>query len=113
MSTASIRLYDIFRKSFKLSETEAQEAVQVIENVSKEQGTDKHQHTVEVIHKDMQALKDYMDIKIESIKEYMDIKFATKDDLATSRTDLIKWMFLFWVGQVAATFGFILLFLKK
>ena len=29
------------------------------------------------------------------------------------KSETIKWMFLFWVGQVAVTFGFILLFLKK
>ena len=38
---------------------------------------------------------------------------ATKIDLANTKTDVIKWMFVFWIGQVAATFGFILLFLKK
>lgn len=45
---------------------------------------------------------------------------ATKDDvsrldikLADTKTELIKWMFIFWIGQIAATFGFILLFLKK
>ncbi len=114
MSTViSIKLYDIFRKSFKLSENEAQEAVQVIENVYKEQSIEKHKHTVEVIHKDMQTLKEHMDIKFEYLKGYMDNKFSTKEDHANSRTDLVKWMFLFWIGQVAATFGFILLFLKK
>ena len=29
------------------------------------------------------------------------------------KNDIIKWMFIFWIGQVVATFGFILLFLKK
>jgi hypothetical protein len=29
------------------------------------------------------------------------------------RSDMVKWMFIFWIGQVAVTFGFILLFLKK
>ena len=56
---------------------------------------------------------------------------ATKEDLLATREDLhkeiaqlrvemtankaemIKWMFLFWIGQVATTFGFILLFMKK
>lgn len=61
------------------------------------------------------------------IKEEVDSKsetLATKNDLsavelkitekvAEYRADTIKWMFIFWVGQVAATFGFILLFLKK
>jgi hypothetical protein len=39
--------------------------------------------------------------------------FATKEDVANSKMDIIKWMFVFWIGQVCATFGFILLFLKK
>jgi hypothetical protein len=49
---------------------------------------------------------------------------ATKQDLAAvelklserigdTRADMIKWMFIFWIGQVAVTSGFILLFLKK
>ncbi len=57
----------------------------------------------------------------------MDSKYellATKEDLAKLEmklnktflgveSDIFKWMFIFWIGQVAATFGFILLFLKK
>jgi hypothetical protein len=38
---------------------------------------------------------------------------ATKEDVANAKTETIKWMFVFWIGQVLATFGFILLFLKK
>jgi hypothetical protein len=38
---------------------------------------------------------------------------ATKLDLANAKTDTIKWMFIFWVGQIGATFGLILLFTKK
>jgi hypothetical protein len=59
----------------------------------------------------------------EKIKGEVETKasiLATKEDLAhtdtkieTTKADLIKWMFVFWVGQVITTFGFILLFLKK
>jgi len=38
---------------------------------------------------------------------------ATKVDLANTKTDTIKWMFIFWIGQIGATFGLILIFLKK
>jgi len=38
---------------------------------------------------------------------------ATKEDVANAKTDMIKWMFIFWIGQIAATFGFIILCLKK
>jgi hypothetical protein len=59
----------------------------------------------------------------EKIKCEVDTKasnFATKEDIATVRmeasenkAELIKWMFIFWVGQMIGTFGFILLFLRK
>lgn len=48
---------------------------------------------------------------------------ATKEDIARlemklSSTflgvdrDIFMWMFIFWIGQIASAFGFILLFLK-
>lgn len=52
----------------------------------------------------------------EKIKTEVESKasiLATKEDLARGKAELIKWMFIFWIGQVIATFGFILLFLKK
>ena len=38
---------------------------------------------------------------------------VTKEDLANAKAETIKWMFIFWIGQVVATFGFILLFMKN
>jgi hypothetical protein len=52
------------------------------------------------------ATKDDM-VSLKSESARLDIK------IADSKSDVIKWMFIFGVGQVAATFGFILLFLKK
>jgi hypothetical protein len=56
----------------------------------------------------------------EKIRCEVDTKtsiLATKEDLAREsgniRADMIKWMFVFWVGQALTTFGLILLFLKK
>ena len=52
----------------------------------------------------------------EKIKDELDNKsqtLATKENVANAKADIIKWMFLFWIGQIGATFGFILLFLKK
>ena len=63
-----------------------------------------------------EKIKDEVDNKLQSL--------ATKEDLTRSissldikisetKSDLIRWMFIFWMGQIGATFGFILLFLKK
>lgn len=59
----------------------------------------------------------------EKIKNEFDNKseiLATKGDVAKldvkiteTKAELIKWMFIFWIGQIAVTFGFILLFMKK
>jgi hypothetical protein len=69
----------------------------------------------------------YIEEKIKDEVKTQGNTLATKEDIALlkqdianvdlkiaeSRADMIKWMFIFWVGQVAVTFGFILLFLKK
>jgi hypothetical protein len=58
-------------------------------------------------------LTSYLEEKIrDSFNDKTQI-LATKVDLANSKTDTIKWMFLFWIGQIGATAGLILLFLKK
>jgi hypothetical protein len=45
------------------------------------------------------ATKDYLTDLLESIK--------------SANTDALKWMFIFWLGQIAATFIIFLLFVKK
>lgn len=61
-------------------------------------------------------------IKEKIKEEFVDNSelLATKEDIfnaremvVTSKSEMIKWAFIFWVGPVAVTFGFILLFLKK
>jgi len=72
-------------------------------------------------------LTTFIEPKINTEFENKIQMFATKDDIsvlnsrieqthsiiAQTKAEIIKWMFIFWVGQVMATFGFILLFLKK
>jgi hypothetical protein len=67
-----------------------------------------------------EAMFKYIDNKAERAVEATIKTLATKDDLAQVKLDLsnkigdsVKWMFIFWIGQVGATIGIILLFLKK
>ena len=50
---------------------------------------------------------------MESLQKVIHTVFASKADLADTKADIIKWMFIFLIGQVAVTFGLILIFLKK
>ena len=70
--------------------------------------------------KEAEALVEFVDAKFKDQNESNTKVLATKEDIAVTRTmiadtkaELIRWMFIFWIGQIAATFGFILLFMKK
>lgn len=66
----------------------------------------------------------YIDNKTERAVEATIKTLATKDDLAKVKydlskeigeykTDTIKWMFIFWVGQIGAMLAILSLYLKK
>ena len=53
-------------------------------------------------------------LKILATRENLaNLKGGLKNKIASSKTEISKWMFIFWVGQIAVTFGFILLFMNK
>jgi len=71
-----------------------------------------------------EAMFKYIDNKNERSVEATINTLATKEDLANvkyelskhineTKADTIKWMFIFWVGQVAATLAIVFLFVKK
>jgi len=71
-----------------------------------------------------EAMFKYIDNKAERAVEATIKTLATKDDLskevgllrkeiADAKTETIKWMFIFWIGQVAATMAIVMIFFKK
>jgi hypothetical protein len=67
-----------------------------------------------------EVLFQYIDNKTERSVEATIKTLATKDDISDvrkeiseSKADTIKWMFIFWIGQVAATLTIVMLVLKK
>lgn len=88
MSALELEVYEIFKNRF----TE-KEAAKVIE---------------------------YFEAKAEEkIKQKKDV-FMTKDDkvelisrIESTRADVIKWMFIFWVGQLGILFALFNVYLKK
>jgi hypothetical protein len=67
-----------------------------------------------------EAMFKYIDNKTERSVDNTIQTLATKDDLSKVKYDLskeiansVKWMFIFWIGQVAAMTAIIMLFLKK
>ena len=60
-----------------------------------------------------EVLTSYIEEKIKDEFSDRSQLLATKVDLANTRADLIKWMFVFLIGQTATILGIIFLLLKK
>lgn len=55
---------------------------------------------------------EFVEMKVETkFDEHLD-DLATKKDLFQVKADMIKWMFIFWVGQVSVTVALVLLLVK-
>jgi len=67
--------------------------------------------------KEAETLTSYINERITDEVKNETAEMATKDFVAKvvaeSKADMIKWMFIFWVGQLAAMFGLLYFFLKK
>jgi hypothetical protein len=88
---------------------EAKETARLYKLLSEKLGSD----TTEAMFK-------YIDNRTERSVEANIKTLATKEDLAKVKYDLsreisnsVKWMFIFWIGQVGATLAIVFLFLKK
>ncbi len=53
------------------------------------------------------SLTEYVENKVERTFYKEKDVLATKEDLANTKSDIIKWMFLFWIGQIAVTLGIV------
>jgi len=51
----------------------------------------------------------------KDILEFVEEKFERRlsEEIGTLRAELIKWMFIFWVGQVGVILGILFTFFKK
>ena len=67
----------------------------------------------DVARKIIVYIEDAKDKEITATVEKKIEHLATKEDLAKSNSENIKWMFIFWLGQIGETIGIILLFIKS
>ena len=69
---------------------------------------------VKLGEKEAKALTEYVESKVQnSIKKEKDV-LTTKEDLfklevklSETKSEIIKWMFIFWVGQIAVTLAIV------
>ena len=95
MIISELKAFDLLKSKFKLSDENARAVISEINAVD-------------------QKITEQVDDEFLKRKDI----FLTKDDkveliekIERTRADLIKWMFIFWIGQLAALFGLFKLFL--
>jgi hypothetical protein len=79
-TTATIRLYDMLKP--KLGETEARMFIQHFEESFEEGFAAKSQ-------------------QLTTKQDIADLRWELRVEIAQSRAEIIKWMFIFWIGQIA------------
>ena len=87
MSSLELEVYEILKNRF--SEKEAAKVIELFEAKAEEKFLQK-----------MDVLATKEDIGI------------VRKEIAETKTDIIKWSFIFWIGQLAATAGILFAFLN-
>jgi len=65
--------------------------------------------SVEATIKTLATKQDLLIMREDFHKEFSNVR----KEIGEAKADSIKWMFIFWIGQVGAMLGILLLFLKK
>ncbi|MBI5181628.1 MAG: DUF1640 domain-containing protein [Nitrospirae bacterium] len=106
MQVAEIELYEILKS--RLGEKEAKTLVEYIEaKVGKELEEKKD---ILATKEDINGLK----IEIEKVRTGMVVEIEkVRTEMEKTRSDIIKWMFLFWIGQLASLIAILQIFFRK
>ena len=57
--------------------------------------------------KEAEQLVLFIETRVEDKFDAKRDSLSTKEDLANTKAEITKWMFLFWVGQIGVTLGII------
>lgn len=92
MKTGTLELFEIFKKALN-NEKDAKTVVKYLEDANETE-------IVRTVERKMDHLSTKEDLANLELR------------LASKQTDLVKWMFIFWIGQFAVMLGIILAIMK-
>ncbi len=106
INMSDIQLFQILKQ--KMGEQEAEALVTFVDHKIKDNNESNlnilsTKADIRLFKEDMQLLKHELKSDISNLE----VK------IADSKAEMIKWMFIFWIGQVAVTVGFLVVYLKR
>jgi hypothetical protein len=126
MEPLNFKLYDLARAKLNLNDTDAMEFVSSIhelqdhrfENLVTKEYLDQKLFgiTEKMTHSDDRI--SHLDLSINSRISSVEIRLTEKiinldTKISETKFDILKWMFLFWAGQMSITIGIVLMLIKK
>ena len=126
MEPLNLKLYDLARAKLNLNDTDAMEFVSSIhelqdhrfENLVTKEYLDQKLFgiTEKMTHSDDRI--NHLDLSINSRIGSVEIRLTEKiinldTKISETKFDILKWMFLFWAGQMSITIGIVLMLIKK
>jgi hypothetical protein len=96
-AVSTVRIYDTLKSHF--GEADAREFIEYLEALTREARG-------ELVTK-AELKAELAELRADLEKQIAGLRIEFKTNLGEVKSDLIKWMFLFWIGQVAAVFGLI------
>ncbi len=105
----SIKIYEILAGQFSQPE-KARELTEAIEAVIAEKVEEGNKNYEVLLHKDLRILKSENEEKLAGLEgrlrtDIANLRTEVKTDIAEVKADIIKWMFIFWVGSLVGTLG--------
>ena len=97
MQPLNIKLYDLARAKLHLNDTDAMDFVSSIHELQ--------DHRFENL-----VTKEYLDQKLFGITEKIN---KLENSISEFKADNLKWMFIFWVGQMSVTIAVVMMLIKK
>jgi transcription termination factor NusB len=97
MQPLNIKLYDLARAKLHLNDTDAMDFVSSIHELQ--------DHRFENL-----VTKEYLDQKLFGITEKIN---KLENSISEFKADNLKWMFIFWVGQMSVTIAVVMIFIKR
>ena len=102
MILSELKALDLLKSKFKLSDENARAVISEINTIDKK--------ITEQVDEEFLKRKDVFLTKDDKVELIEKIEQQAQK-IERTRADLIKWMFIFWIGQLAALFGLFKLFL--
>jgi len=107
-AVSTVRIYDTLKSH--LGEADARQLIEYLEGLMREARGElatKADFKAENVLLRSDLEKQIAELRADLEKQIANLRIEFKTDIAEVKSDLVKWMFFFWIGQVAAVFGLI------